>query len=306
MTTLPGIIYNQLFVDIPEPKFDLTGQTAIVTGSNTGLGLEAARHLVRLKAERVILAVRSLEKGRNAQQYIEASTGRRGVVDVWELDLSSYESVKSFARRCDRDLPRLDCVIENAAVGSSSYMALEDNEAALTVNIVSTFLLGILLLPLLRRTARSFNTQPRLTFIVSDVHGMARLPERHLPYVFAALNADRSAQAMRRRYGVTKLLGVLLTRELAVRLGEPDDQGVIVNCANPGFCVSELGRNASAWLRPLIALLHLVLARTTEMGSRAHVLAGAGSAMTHGEYMSNGRVEPYVSFTALELLVLCH
>lgn len=292
MTTLPGIIYNQLFVSLPEPKFDLTGQTVIVTGANTGLGFEAARHLVCLNAERVILAVRSLDKGKEAQRRIEESTGRGGVVDVWELDLSSYESVKIFARRCDSDLSRLDCVIENAALGPHSYVALEDNEAALTVNVVSTFLLGILLLPLCRKTARSFNTQPRLTFIVSDVHGMAHLPERHQPNIFAALNADKSAQGMRRRYGVTKLLGVLLTRELASRVGEPGDRGVIINCANPGFCVSDLGRGAPLWVRPLAALLRLVLARTTEMGSRAHIFAGAGSVATHGQYMSNGRIEP--------------
>lgn len=292
MTTLPGIIYNQFFVSIPEPKFDLTGQTAIVTGSNTGLGFEAARHLVRLDAERVILAVRSVEKGEQAKQRIEESTKRKGVIEVWELDLPSYESVKSFARRCNQDLQRLDCVIGNAALGSRSYSVLEDNEAALTVNIVSTFLLSILLMPLCRKSSRSFNVQPRLTFIVSDVHGMARLPERHQPDIFASLNADKSASGMRRRYGVTKLLGVLLTRELAARMGEPDNQGVIVNCANPGFCASELGRKAPAWVRPLVALLHLILARTTEMGSRAHVFAAAGSAATHGQYMSNGRVEP--------------
>lgn len=159
----------------------------------------------------------------------------------------------------------------------------------MTINVVSTFLLGILLLPLCRKTASSFNIQPRLTFIVSDVHGVATLPERHQPDTFASLNADKSASGMRRRYGVTKLLGVLLTRELATRVGEP---GVIVNCANPGFCVSELGRDAPAWVRPLVALLQLALARTTEMGSRAHIFAAAGSATTHGQYMSNGRIEP--------------
>ncbi|KAF2093615.1 short-chain dehydrogenase/reductase-like protein [Rhizodiscina lignyota] len=296
MTTLPAIIYNQLFVSLPEPKFDLAGQTAIVTGSNTGLGFEAARHLVRLNAETVILAVRNIEKGEHAKQRIEESTKKEGVVEVWELDLSSYESVKSFVRKCNQNLQRLDCVIGNAAIGPGLYKTFEDNEAALTVNIVSTFLLNTLLLPLCRKTSRLFNVQPRLTFIVSEVHGMARLPERQQPDIFAALNADKSSSGMRRRYGVTKLLGVLLTKELAARMGKPDNQGVIVNCANPGFCVSDLGRDAPAVYRPLMVLLNLILARTTEMGSRAHVFAAAGSAETHGQYMSNGRVEPPSEF----------
>ncbi|KAF5988825.1 retinol dehydrogenase 12 [Fusarium bulbicola] len=67
---------------IPVPTTSFQGQTIIVTGSNTGLGLEAARHFVRLDAELVILAVRSLEKGEAAKASIEASTKRKNVVQV--------------------------------------------------------------------------------------------------------------------------------------------------------------------------------------------------------------------------------
>ncbi|KAK1763067.1 hypothetical protein QBC33DRAFT_519069 [Phialemonium atrogriseum] len=215
MAILPGIIYNQLFVSLPEPTE--------VQPNRPDSDYHRCEYLAWIRSS-APFAVRSLDKGKETQRRIE-STGRRGAVDVWGLDLSSCESVKIFARSCDSDLPRLDCVIENAALGPHSYVALEDNEAALTVNVVSTFLLGTLLLPLCRKTAHSFNTQPRLTFIVSDVHGMAHLPERHQPNVFAALNADKSVQGIRRRYEVTKLLGVILTRELASRVGEPGNHG---------------------------------------------------------------------------------
>lgn len=57
-----------------------------------GLGLEAARHFTRLNAERVILGVRNLEKGEAAKNSIEESTNRKGAVEVWQLDLTSYES----------------------------------------------------------------------------------------------------------------------------------------------------------------------------------------------------------------------
>jgi NAD(P)-dependent dehydrogenase (short-subunit alcohol dehydrogenase family) len=262
MTTLPGIIYNQLFVSLPSPNFDFTGKTVIVTGSNTGLGFEAARHLVRLNAKLVILAVRNTDKGEQAKQSIQQSTPGNAIIQVWELDLSSYDSVKLFATRCNKELDRLDCVIENAAIGPRSYSMMEDNESALTVNIVSTFLLGILLLSVLRRTATAYRVQPCLSFIVSDVHGMASLPERHRPNIFSALNSDKSSSGMRRRYGVTKLLGVLLTREIAARMGRPDVQGVIVNCVNPGFCASDLSRDAPRLMR------HLSLTGETRMQIR--------------------------------------
>lgn len=59
-----------------------SGKTYIVTGGNSGLGLETARHLVEFNASRVILAVRNLTAGENAKKDIEKTTGRKGVVEV--------------------------------------------------------------------------------------------------------------------------------------------------------------------------------------------------------------------------------
>lgn len=65
-----------------------SGKTYIVTGGNTGLGLETARHLVEFSAARVVLAVRNLTAGETAKKDIEKSTGRKGVVSVSELQKS--------------------------------------------------------------------------------------------------------------------------------------------------------------------------------------------------------------------------
>ncbi|KAL8846964.1 MAG: hypothetical protein Q9221_007977 [Calogaya cf. arnoldii] len=89
-----AICREQLFVNLPYPFTPFTDQTIIVTGSNTGLGLEAARHYVRLGAAKVILAVRSLEIGAAAKESLEETENRVGVVEVWHLDLSSYDFVK--------------------------------------------------------------------------------------------------------------------------------------------------------------------------------------------------------------------
>lgn len=142
-----------------------------MTGANVGLGLEAARHFARLGAARVILACRDTEKGERAKADIERSTERSGTVEVWPLDLCSFESVKQFCRRADQ-LPRLDVVVENAAVamvGPQGALA-EGYESTITVNVVSTFLMALLLLPTLRRTATKFNVQPNLVIVSSDAH----------------------------------------------------------------------------------------------------------------------------------------
>jgi retinol dehydrogenase-12 len=140
-----------------------------VTGANVGLGLEAARHITRLNAEKVILACRTVSKGEAAKASIEESTGRKGAVEVWQLDLGSYDSVQAFAKRA-LELPRLDVVLENAGVAIPHYSRAEDNEATITINVISTFLLALMLLPKLRESAAKFKTTPRLTIVSSEVH----------------------------------------------------------------------------------------------------------------------------------------
>ena len=92
------------------------------------MGKEAARHFVRLNAERVILACRSLDKGEAAKRDIETTTRRANVLEVWQLDLASYESVKQFARQV-QTLKRLDIVVENAGISTTQWKTLEDNES---------------------------------------------------------------------------------------------------------------------------------------------------------------------------------
>lgn len=156
---------------LPYPTTDYTAKTCIVTGANVGLGKEAARHFCRLGAAKVILACRNVEKGREAQNDINASTRRQGVVDVWELDLASFQSVKEFCHRANTELERVDIVMENAGVAIGTYVEVDGGfESSIGINVVSTFLMAFLLLPKLRKTAMRFNVEPRLVIVSSDAH----------------------------------------------------------------------------------------------------------------------------------------
>lgn len=143
------------------------GGTYIVTGANTGLGLEAAKHLVNLGAAKVILAVRNLTAGEAARARILEETGKGAdSAEVWSLDLSSYDSVKAFANKAIAELDRIDALIENAAVAAGAGTA-EENAACLTVNVYSTLLLAALLFPKLTETAQRFGITPHLTVVTS-------------------------------------------------------------------------------------------------------------------------------------------
>lgn len=143
------------------------GGTFIVTGANTGLGFEAAKHLVSLGASKVVLAVRNLEAGEKAKATIEADTGKTGVAAAWALDLANYDSVKAFAKRAITELGRIDAVIENAAVAMAERHFAEGHLFPVTVNILSTLLLGVLLLPKLSESAKKFGILPHIAFVTS-------------------------------------------------------------------------------------------------------------------------------------------
>jgi NAD(P)-dependent dehydrogenase (short-subunit alcohol dehydrogenase family) len=170
-------LHSQLFAKLPYPKSSFSGQTVIITGSNTGLGLEAARHIARLGASKVILACRTISKGQTAAANITSSehlTSDR--VEVWELDLSSYESVKAFSQRVQQ-LDRLDAFIQNAGILTAQYRLEEGEESTITVNVTSATLLGLLVLPKLRQSAKKYGVRGRLSFVGSDLQYIAKFKE---------------------------------------------------------------------------------------------------------------------------------
>jgi NAD(P)-dependent dehydrogenase (short-subunit alcohol dehydrogenase family) len=171
------LFYSQLFERIPVPTSNFAGQTVLITGSNSGLGREAARHILRLGAVKVILAVRNLTKGEAAAEDLLKSTGvTRASVEVWELDLSDHDSVKKLSRRANK-LERLDAVILNAGMLTQQWTVVDGMEAQIVVNVINTILLGLLLLPKLRASAKTHHVRGRMTFVTSDAHYVAQVKE---------------------------------------------------------------------------------------------------------------------------------
>ena len=160
--------HKQLFVKLPRPTADFSGQTVIVTGANVGLGREAARQLVSLGAAKVILAVRDVKKGEDAAAEILKSTKAISpVVEVWQVDLTNPASIDAFAERVTT-LDRLDAVIQNAGVSSPTYQLVEDTEMNFAVNTVGATLLSLRVLPKLRESATKTGLPGRLTIVGSE------------------------------------------------------------------------------------------------------------------------------------------
>ncbi len=282
-----AFLYSQFFRRPPYPTRSCAGKTVIVTGSNIGLGKEAARHFVRMGASTVILAVRSLDRGHAAKHDIEATTNcAENVIQVWRIDMASYASVQKFAARVDAELDRVDIFIANAGVATSKYSTAEDNETSITINVVSTILLAALVMPKLKVSAAKFETRPTFTITTSEVHGHTKFQQQWAPdgEIFATLNDKEAAEKnFTDQYPISKLLEVFGVRAIA-QAHPASVFPVTINCVNPGLCHSELARET-----PTIGfwLIKLLLARSTEVGSRTLVHAGIQGAESHGQYLSD-------------------
>ena len=235
MSFLAAFIYRQFITEPPVPTASFKGKTAIVTGASSGLGLEACRWVVRLGASQVILACRNVEKAEAAAEEIRASTScPSDTLQVWQLDMSSYASVRAFSDRVKAELPRVDVLVANAGVGTRKFRVTEDNEETITTNVVSMSLLAFLLHPKLRETATKYETQTHFTVTGSELYQVAKFKEREAPtgQLFTTLN-DQSKANMSDRYNVSKLLAIFIVKQMAI-LSPISSSGVILNCVAPG------------------------------------------------------------------------
>jgi NAD(P)-dependent dehydrogenase (short-subunit alcohol dehydrogenase family) len=292
MASLYGL-YAQ-FLTMPLPKGPFTEQIIIVTGSNSGIGLEAARHYVRLDAKKVILAVRNMESGNAVKKSIEESTQRLDVVEVWNLDMSRSASVREFSQRVTRELPRLDVAALNAGVATKDWELSPDGyEQTLQVNVISTALLAVLLLPKLCATADEYGVTPRMSIVSSGLHEIAGLPKMPKDAnVIEWLNTEKNFNKKWGYYQVSKLLEIFYFQELAKHIpqAKSGQTKVILNMIDPGLCHSNLLRHSDSFG---FRVFKCLFARTPEVGGRTIANGGElNNFETHGKYLSNCTVFP--------------
>ncbi|KAH7112970.1 putative short-chain dehydrogenase [Dactylonectria estremocensis] len=269
---------------LPSPDLSLyAGKTYIVTGGNAGLGFQCAKHLFAAGAQRIILAVRSLQNGEAALATIREETGLHGVGEVWELDLSSFDSVGKFAERVNT-LERLDGLVENAGMALDRFSLAEGLETSLTVNVLSTFLLAVRAIPILQASAQKFGTQTHLTIVSSNTAfmGQGRLDGIEGD-VFDVLSTEGTDMAD--RYPLCKELQIYAVRQLAA-LFPVSNTNVIINTVNPGLCNTGLNHNLSWFERWKMSLIMALAGRTPEEGSRILLHGLAAGPESHGKFLS--------------------
>ncbi|GAP86748.1 putative retinol dehydrogenase 12 [Rosellinia necatrix] len=295
-----GFLYRQWMLHRkPVPSgTDLSSHVAIITGSNGGLGLEAGRQLLQLGLTRLILAVRSQSRGDIAAHGLREEFPNADI-SVWLLDMTSYPSITAFSEQC-KSLPRIDIVILNAGLrGPDAYTTVKDtgHELSFQVNYISTALLTILLLPVLKsKRATGGSKPPLISIVTSDSAYWASIEPRGGPILAQFDRAEKYSPMP--WYQKSKLLQYFFVARLAE---EVDGGDVTVNLANPGLCAGTAfgdgGGTAgfSALTRLLFGVLVWANARTVAAGASTYVDAAVvRGPESHGSYVSDWGIRPYV------------
>jgi NAD(P)-dependent dehydrogenase (short-subunit alcohol dehydrogenase family) len=246
---------------------DQTGRTAVITGANTGLGYETAAALAA-KGAHVVLAVRNLDKGKDAAERIAQRTPGAQVT-LQELDLTSLTSVRAAADALKSALGTIDLLINNAGVMFTPKTTTKDGfELQFGTNHLGHFALTGLLLDRLLAAPGS-----RVVTVSSTGHRLIDAIR------FDDLQWERDYNRFR-AYGQSKLANLLFTYELQRRL---QGTSTIAAAAHPGGSNTELMRNLPRLVQPLTALAR-PLFQGADMGALPTLRAATDPDVLGGQY----------------------
>jgi len=278
-------------IDEQDRNKDLTGKTYIVTGANSGVGLETTRQLVKQGAH-VVMACRRPDAGAEAAATFE---GLKGTHEVMRVDLADLQSVRDFVDTFLAKHQRLDGLACNAGMvnmGGDKEVTRDGIETTIGVSYFGHFLLTELLLDVLKQSAPS-----RMLILSSVAHagvafgGSGRDDDRPRVHL-DDLNWDKRAFNAIAVYGEAKVATTLYAKELAERL---DGTGVTTASVHPGWARSNFGSGGGFFMRALMAIMRPFTWTMTDSNEESaqtslHVLLSDDAPNHSGAYFSQSSV----------------
>ncbi|HET6403916.1 MAG TPA: SDR family oxidoreductase [Candidatus Thermoplasmatota archaeon] len=235
-------------------------RVAIVTGANSGVGLETARGLAQ-RGFHVVLAVRDLAKGEVAARDIDGhpSPPQQVACEPMRLDLADLGSVRAFANAFLARHERLDVLVNNAGIHTAQRaLSAQGHELTFATNHLGHFLLTHLLLDILKRSAPA-----RIVNVASEAHWFARRVEPGGPAGGGLWDGVTA-------YNQSKLANVMFTYALARRL---EGTGVSAFAVHPGAVRTGWGRGRDSGVFRFATKLATPFLVSPERGARTSVHA---------------------------------
>ncbi|KAM5349754.1 hypothetical protein ACJ41O_006259 [Fusarium nematophilum] len=261
--------------DIPSLK----GKVVLITGGNVGLGKQSALSLCKHHPSQVWIAARSAKKGNAAISEIKEQVPGSGIsLRFLELDLASFDSVKSAARTLLESVSRLDIVLLNAGImACPPGLTKEGYEVQFGTNHIGHALLLKLLLPLLVKTASSPDSDVRVVSVSSVAHKFG--PSGGIQ--FDSLKTSAEIMATNDRYGQSKLANLLYAREIARQYPQLTTVAI-----HPGTVKTDLQQSndgsfvVSAFQKVVVPIIGV----SVEEGAKNQLWAATAKDVESGEY----------------------
>ena len=250
----------------------MNGQRILMTGVTSGLGKVAALSLASEGAQLVALC-RTLEKGEQLRtEYAEKFPNGKGTIDLFECDLSSFDSVREACQQISSKYSHLDQLILNAGVWHFERHKTTDGiEEILQVNLLSPALMIQLLLPCLEESQEA-----KIIITSSGLHqGTIHFEDLEFAKSFSGMKAYRQS----------KLGVIIMCRLLHTELKE---KGIGIYCQHPGVVQTQLGRHAG-WLSRAIFKL---IGKSPEKGAQTllYLARKPKTELLSGEYYADRKV----------------
>ena len=252
----------------PEQLFDLSGKLYLITGGNSGIGLEAAKILAKKNAD-IVIACRNPQKAQAAIEAIKPLGN--GKVESVALDLSKLSSVRSAASEINQRYNKLDALINNAGIMQTPETRTEDGfELQLATNHLGHFLFSGLLFDLVEKA------NGRIVTVSSIAHKFGKINFDDLMY---EKNYSPSIA-----YAQSKLANLLFALELDRRLVARDSSVKSIAC-HPGYSATALqSTGPKGLLNVIYKFTNRFMAQPPYKGAIPTVLAAAGKEALAGAY----------------------
>ncbi|MCA1655600.1 MAG: SDR family NAD(P)-dependent oxidoreductase [Pseudonocardiaceae bacterium] len=250
------------------------GRVFVVTGANSGLGLETARALGAVGGT-VIMTARDLAKGERAVEELLAEQPEARF-DLRHLDLADLDSVREFAAGVEQ----VDVLINNAGVMMPPHShTVQGYETQFGVNHLAHFALTILLFNTLLR-----GEDPRVVTVSSSLHKRGRI-------MFEDLHGEQS-YSRTRYYAQSKLANVVFGLELHRRL-RSNNIAMSSVLAHPGYSETNLQSTGPSGVGKLVMkVTNRLMAQDASMGALPQIYAATGADVESGQfYGPDGRGE---------------